>query len=215
MTTYPLPQVYRPDRWSMAVGAPAGEPVTLAEIKAHLYVEHTGDDDLITALGLAARQHVEDVTKRALVTQTRVLRLSGFPIGGDQVIMLPGGNIQSVTSVAYTDEDGASQTLAGSVYAFETSTDGGTGLLSLKYGQEWPDTQSRGLPVVVTYVAGWDDDAASPPDYGANVPAAIKTAIKMIVAGLYEQRQSDGEKRIYSNPAVAMLLSPWVVHRFA
>ena len=49
---------------------PAVEPVTLAEAKSYLRVQHDDDDDVIAALIAGARVHVEAQTRRALITQS-------------------------------------------------------------------------------------------------------------------------------------------------
>jgi hypothetical protein len=59
--------------------APSAEPVTLLEAKAHLRVDVTDDDLLITNLISAARVHAENVCRRAFVTQKWDLYLDSFP----------------------------------------------------------------------------------------------------------------------------------------
>ena len=62
-------------------GAPAKEPVTLTEAKAHLRIEQEIDDedDYVTALITAAREQVEIYCNRALITQTVQLKTDRFP----------------------------------------------------------------------------------------------------------------------------------------
>nr|MBP6771228.1 head-tail connector protein [Reyranella sp.] len=49
------------------VTAPAIEPITLTEAKLHCKVDLSTDDDLITALIVAAREEIERRTWRALI----------------------------------------------------------------------------------------------------------------------------------------------------
>lgn len=67
---------------------PTAEPVTLTELKSHLRVEDNTDDDLITGLGIAARDYVEKQTSRQIMPATFTLTLDSFP-GGDGIIELP------------------------------------------------------------------------------------------------------------------------------
>ena len=55
---------------SILLSGPAAEPITLAQAKAHLRVEHDDDDDIIAALIAGSRIHVETQTRRALITQS-------------------------------------------------------------------------------------------------------------------------------------------------
>lgn len=173
--------VYKPKRWALDVTVqPAIEPVTLAEVKAQARITHEFEDALLLDLAKTARATVEGATRRALLTQTRVLRLPGFPTSDDAVIELPGGKIQSITSIAYTDAAEQPQTWDSAEYVAELATTGTTGRVALAYGSTWPTTLNHGLPVLITYVAGWP--AAT------DVPPALKTAVLMMATALNEQR---------------------------
>lgn len=70
------------------------------------------EDDLLNAIITAARENVEDITRRALITQTWDYYLDSWP--GTDFIKLPFGNLQNVPatqSVKWLDEDGTPTTL--------------------------------------------------------------------------------------------------------
>lgn len=157
------------------VTPPAAEPVSLAEAKEHLRLETAEDDAYVTTLIQAARQYIEEVCWRGIVTQTLELVLDGFP--GGEAQELPGGHLGTITSVTYTDPDGASQTLATSVYEVDTVSVPGRVLLA--YDESWPSTRSRWDAVRVRYTVGWAV---------ADVPAPIRQALLLLVAQMYEQR---------------------------
>lgn len=175
--------------------APAGEPVSLAEAKAWLKVEVGEDDDLIASLVTAAREYAETATQRALVSRTYRLSVDGFPCDGGGLI-LPRPPLVSVSEIAYTDADGGSQTLDTDSYAVDTQRE--PGWVIPAYGEVWPTTRAQANAVQVTYVAGYG--AAS------EVPAGIKTAIKLMVACWYENREMIGQP---SPGADALLASFW------
>lgn len=180
------------------VTPPAAEPVTLSEAKAHLRLEGVDDDAYVTALIQAARQHVEEVCWRGLVTQTREAVLETFPCGDE--LELPGGNLGSITSVTYVDADGTTQTLDSDTY--EADTVSVPGRLLLAYGESWPATRSQWNAVRVRYVVGWAVE---------DVPAPIKQALLLLVAQMYEHRVPEITGTIVSPVrfAVDALLSPY------
>jgi hypothetical protein len=67
---------------SILHNGPAVEPLSLAEAKAFLRVEHADDDDIVTALVAGARIQVEAQTRRALVAQSSRLIRDVWPTDG-------------------------------------------------------------------------------------------------------------------------------------
>lgn len=155
--------------------APAIEPVTLSEAKLHLRVDHTADDSLITALIVAAREQAEAFTSRAFIEQTITLKFDAFP----EYFRLPRPPLVSVTSIAYLDSAGASQTISNTLYRVDAQSE--PGRVTVAYGQSWPATHDVTGAVTVVYKAGYSATSAS-------VPASIKHAILMMVESLYENR---------------------------
>lgn len=201
MAQYPTPLKYIPARWSLDIEETGDEPVSASEAKSQLRISFTDDDTIIGTYITAARQAIESMTNRAIITQTRTLTMSEFPAGDKQFFELPGGNIMSVSSIAYTDESGDPQTFTA--YALDNGTSSGTARIHLSNGSEWPSVYDQGLPVTVTYVAGYDA-SASP---AVNCPERLKVAIKMVVADLYERREANVEK-VAKNPMLEALIAP-------
>lgn len=185
------------------VTAPAVEPVTLAEAKAHLRLETTADDAYVATLVTAARQHVEEHCWRGLVTQTWELILDAFP-GADSV-ELPRGVLAGISSVTYIDADGASQALA--VTEYDADTRSVPGKLRLAYGKSWPSARSQWNAVVVEYIVG---------TAAADVPVPLKQAILLLVSQMYEHRTPEVLGTIVSKVdfAVDALLRPYRLTRY-
>src|SRR5580765_6616562 len=93
---------------------PVIEPIGLDEVKAHSRIDLDDDDLLIQGQILAVRNMVELVYDLALITQTWTMYLDWLP----DCIEIFKRQVQSVTSVKYTDGAGVTQTVdAGTYYA--------------------------------------------------------------------------------------------------
>ena len=173
--------------WSVSeVTQPSVEPVSLAEAKSHLRVDHDDEDTLIQAQIIAAREWVEDYI--GYVTVQRQLRLTLDYLPAGDTITLPRSKLISIDSVEYVDRDGVTQTWDASNYSADTYAE--EGRLIRDPDSDWPNVRAQRQAVIITYTAGWPDDGASPPDYAANVPESIKAAIKLTLGNLYENRES-------------------------
>jgi len=159
---------------------PIIEPLSLAEIKSHLRVDDTSDDEMLSAIIQVAREQVEDITRRALLTSTWDFVLQEWPV--ENYIKLPYGNLQSVTSVKWKDTDGTETTLTPTNdYLVETNGEN-VGRVVLPYGESWPsDTLYPSNPITIRFVCGWT--AAS------LIPAKIRAACKLIAGDIYQNRE--------------------------
>jgi uncharacterized phiE125 gp8 family phage protein len=159
--------------------APTTYPVTLAEAKLHCKIDIDEDDALVTAIIVAATEMAETKTGRAIMPQTWELTLDAFP----EAFELTRTPVQSITSVKYFDENGALQVLSNTLYAVDTADDFGYAYVVPAYNGEWPATLGQINAVVVRYVAGYANAAA--------VPEGIKQWIKLAIAAMYDNRESE------------------------
>ncbi len=157
------------------ITAPATEPVTLAEVKAHL---RCGDDEdaLIGVLIQAAREHAEHLLGRALITQTWERVIDEFPPVEIELGMPP---VVSLTQITYVDTAGAEQTLSGALYTLDADRLPGWALPAVD--TEWPDTLDTANAVRVRFTCGYGAASA--------VPAAVKSWILLRIGTLYKMRE--------------------------
>lgn len=181
------------------------EPVTTAEVRTHLRIDHHHDDAYLDTLATAARHWAEDFTNRSFNTTTWKLTLDGFP----SVIEVPRPPLIAVSSIAYVDTGGTTRTESASVYTVITDVEPGN--IIEAYQQTWSST--RGTPtndVTVTYTAGYGAAAS-------DVPESIRQAILIMVATWYEHRESVvvGSTSNLVSDSARSLLWPHRVMQFA
>lgn len=133
------------------------EPVTLAEAKAHLRVDTTDEDSMITRLITVARHEAEHLTGRALCLSTWRLHLDAFPSGAIQLLNPP---LVSVVHIKYYDTAGVQQTVTSTDYMLDTTS--APGWVAPVPTKTWPSTQERMNAVEVQYTAGWANAGAVP-----------------------------------------------------
>lgn len=158
--------------------AAATLPVTLDEFKAHIRRSGTAEDSWMTACLTAATNAVEKYLEASLVTRTYQLILQSFPPSGAG-FRLPYAPVASITSIAYIDGNGVTQTLDAAKYRLVKS-DQRAEVWETR-DNFWPYAPIDPAAVTVVYVAGFGAAAAVPP--------SIKLGIMCQAADLYENRE--------------------------
>lgn len=172
------------------------------------YASDATEDDLLTTLITTARQYVEAITRRQLITATWDAFLDEFPDG--DYIKLPFGQLQSVTTdlFTYTDSAGTvTKMVVTTDYLVDISSE--PGRIVLPYGVNWPVfTKYPVNPIAIRFVCGYGLTSAS-------VPPGIRTAIKMFAGDLYELREIQvvGET-LMQNKAAKNILGPFRLWEF-
>jgi uncharacterized phiE125 gp8 family phage protein len=175
------------------------EPLTLAEAKAHLRVEHNDEDALIGALIKSARVHVEAATRRALITQRWRLVRDEWPSGG-RLMIAPAPLKQLVAARVY-NSDGGTQALDLAAFIVDKAA----AVLTLTPGAVvTPGRSAAGIEIDLD--AGYGDAAA-------DVPEPLRQAIRLLLAHWYDNRgiaAASGETA--ARPAsVSALIAPYRV----
>jgi len=162
----------------LTISTPAATfPITLDDAKVHLRIVDSAEDVYLETLLDVATEYAQDTTGRQLVDATYAHTLDWFPAE----IRLPRPPLDSVTSITYKDSSNVTQTLASSVYTV-IADDLNEGRVVEAINQTWPATADVPNAVTITYVAGYGA--------AADVPATFKQAILLMLADLFEHRES-------------------------
>lgn len=169
------------------ITAPVADPISLTETKAHLRVDNTDEDTLISGLIAAATAHLDGkdgMLGRCLVPQTWELVLDAFPSDGIEIPLPP---LLSITSVTYVDTAGVTQTVSSDDYEVDTANEPGW---VMPGDAGWPSTMDTINAVRVRFRAGYEGDEGASPAGATGVPAAIKLAMKQMIGHWFNSRES-------------------------
>lgn len=171
------------------ITAATAEPVTVSEAKAQAGVFHSAEDAMIERFVAAARESLEAETSRQLITATWEQYFKRFP----DVIEIRKLPVASITSVAYVDTAGDSQTLTVTTdYQTDLASPNRPARIKPAYGKTWPSTRAQFNAVTVRFTAGYG---------GADdVPSRIKQAILMLAAHFYENREPVADRQKFLVP---------------
>lgn len=180
--------------------APAAEPVTLTELKAHLRIDYTEEDTLLATYLQAAREICESLTGRRMMTRTEKLLLDFFPEG--DTIIIPAAPVTAVGSIVTKDEDDDSTAFASSNYIVDTS--GPVAKIVLKTDCSWPTLDTNAKPVnaiEIPFTSGYATIGA--------VPERMKLAVKLLAGHYFENREDTSPLTIKAVPnGVLAILTP-------
>ncbi len=173
------------------------EPLTLAETKRWLRVDHGEDDSLIGALIKGARERIEARTGRAILAQPWRIVLDAWPRGGR--IALPVLPVIAVTAVRLLDAAGAPSLLAPTLYALEPGSEPPCLAVS---GAPHPGRGRNGIEIDL--VAGY---GPAPTD----CPEPLRDAMRLLVIAAYEARGPEraGAAQPAVIEAVDRLIAPY------
>jgi len=144
---------------------PSVEPVSVAEQKAFMRVEMADEDALTASLVTAARQAVESITGRALITQKWQATFE-TPRRGGRRLELPVAPVQGIESVIV---DGVA--LDKNAYVADIVSEPGTITLPK---MAWNTAE-------VAFTCGYGPD-------GADVPEPLRLAIKLMAGHWSDNR---------------------------
>lgn len=207
---------------------PTTEPVSLSDAKAHLRVDGSDEDTLISMYIKAGREWCERYTGRVFMTQTWKMFLDHWPyspnpeapywegtregaidelFSSKRYIEIPRGPLISVTHLKAYDTSNSATTMDSSGYYVDTVST--PGRIVLNSGAAWPGVTLRPAQgVEIQFVAG----------YGAvetDVPQGIRMAVMLMAAHFYENREPVAIGTISKEleNMVKPLLAPYVVVR--
>ena len=152
-------------------------PVSLTEAKAHLKVDISTDDTLITNLIIAATQLSEEYTNRFFINTVINQTCTTFL----DLKQLYKSKVVSVTHVKYYDSDNALQILASSNYVVNNQFE--PAQINLVVDGSFPDIADRIDAIECKYTVGYGAAAS-------DVPNAIKQAILLTIGNWYANRES-------------------------
>lgn len=161
---------------------PPFAPLTLAEAKEYLRVDHNDEDATITRMISAATGYADGpdgFLARALIDQTWELTLDAFPL---REIRIPLPPLIEVVNVFYDDGAGVQQILSTASYSVDKINEPGW---IVPVGS-WPATFDGINSVRVRFRAGYVDASQSPPV--GEVPEDIVQALLLYIDTMFDER---------------------------
>ena len=206
---------------SKVTTAPSVEPVTLAEVKAHLRLgTSTAEDSLLTQFITDARDIAERYTGRKFITQT----LTGYTMPGygadepwwngtkvgsidylntwTREFSLGWGNAQSITSIDTIARDNTEAVYASSNYYLDNFDDDAIPAVKLNNDADGFGSLRYENGIKIIWVAGYGSTAS-------DVPAGLRRGILQLVGHIYSNRGDcvEPSQCVQSAGASAMLSS--------
>jgi uncharacterized phiE125 gp8 family phage protein len=156
------------------ITAPTAEPLTTTQAKLFLRIDTTDEDSFIGECITAARNKVEEITHRQLMTA--VYRYSTNELIDGNTILLPKPPVASVAAVNAVNSDGVVSTLSASTYIVPIDAQPGRIIFTTI-----PDFDSRRPDALrVTFTAGYGTASSY-------IPPALIQATYLLLEPFYRR----------------------------
>lgn len=162
--------------------APSHYAWSTTEAKAWLRLDCAEDDTIVGDILAASQEWVENQTGQALTQATWVSRWDEFPTDPQEPLELSPSPVQAVSSVQYVDAAGATQTWSTGDYRVDLNAK--PARITPAIGEAWPVAGEVTGAVTVTYTVGY----TTADGQQSNIPADLRTAVRMLAAHWYENR---------------------------
>lgn len=181
------------------ISGPTIEPVTLADVKAHLRLDTPDEDALLQAAIVAARVHIEAVTRRCLIRQLWRIYRDDWPEG--RAVPIPLAPIIAVNAVTFYDIAGVARSWGPENWRLDLSAQPARLVAKMR-------------PAAALYDNGIEIDVLV--GYGVSsidVPAPLRQAVMVLVAAWYEARGMVGHDfaGAVAPPGFDALIAPFKV----
>ena len=180
---------------------PGAEPISPAELKAHLRIDGDDEDDLLVSLVRVARNHLERTAGLALISQGWRLYLDRWPEAG--IVEIGRGPVLSIAVVRAYDELGAESEIPLTGHVLD-----GACRPARLWLRTRPEARQAINGVEVDFTAGFGEA-------GEDVPDTLKRAMLIHAAHMYEFR---GAVPVEMQPASVpdgydRLVAPYLMRR--
>ena len=192
-------------------------PVTLAQVKEFLRIDHSDEDTTLMMYVKAATNRLETLCDTVFVETQFLFTLDEFPYTSKEewwdgvrdgivgqhrnqcnFIQIPVGAIRSVDLFTFTDSAGTTSNVDSTTWKLDNVRS--QGRISLNFGAVWPSAQpAANNAVQITFKAGLVSDPTQ-------LPEEIQIAVLQLTAQLYERR---GDELPEIPSSCLMLLEPY------
>ncbi len=177
--------------------APATEPISVADLKAHLRIDSTADNAALASMITTARLQIEATLALALITQHWTWTFDRWPKRAS--IELPISPVQSILSFTVLRGDGLM-----TVPASATILDGNGIAARLITKAGWPEPSVAAQGIEIKLAAGFGPTAA-------DVPAQLRHTVLLLAAHWYGHRETSGicTARAPTPESIEHLIAPY------
>jgi uncharacterized phiE125 gp8 family phage protein len=183
------PTSYRRMNSSAVVGEqiispPTDYPISVADAKkqVELPADAPSHDDHFGRLIAAATRYLQDQTYRQFLVATYKFFYDQFPPGMAE-LFVPRAPLVSITSIAYLDTAGVSQTMPTADYQVATNCLPGRVSLKALGARRWPQALQQGQAITITAVCGYAT--------AADVPEDVKLVLLWLVNEWFNGRSGE------------------------